>query len=213
MTKRITSVFFWFFLGSCLFASIAASAEDFDDEYQELIDDFRSSLDDTTALQEQVERADALHDRIRQYRRDKRGDLPKEELDQLRDFAREVRSFKSVVKVVGQLGNSADISIEAFDTVNAQLELEPVVLQQFESGLELVRIDVGGYGSLLFRNPTPTTYTVIYSAEGAEQSGGVGSADCESYSVLSGLYNSRDRAIDNLVFSVQANKVGVKACD
>ncbi|GAB3285638.1 hypothetical protein [Parahaliea aestuarii] len=213
MSKSIASVFFGVFLGSCLFTSIAAFAEDFDAEYQGLIEDFRGSLNDSTALQQQVDKADALHDRIQQYRRDKRSELPKADLDQLRDLAREVRYFKSVTKVVGQLRNSADVDIEAFDTVNAQLQLQPVVLQQFDSGLEIVRIDVDGYGSLLIRNSTPITFTVTYSAQGAEQSGGVGSANCESYSVMSGLYNSRDRAIDNLVFTVDAHKVGVKACD
>ncbi len=213
MSKSITSVFFGVCLSAGLLSSMAALAEDFDAEYQSLIEQFRGSLNDTTALQRQVEKADALYDRIRQYRRDKRSELMKAKLDQLRDLARQVRYFKSVTRVVGQLNNRADVDIKAFDTVNARLQLQPVVHQQFDSSLELVRIDVDGYGSLLIRNPTPITFNFNYSAKGAEQSAGVGSADCKSYSVLSGLYNSRDRTIDNLVFTVDVHTVGVKACD
>ena len=131
------------------------------------------------------------------------------EYDRLRDLYKEVRGLKSVTRVVGQIRNTSYVSIETFDQVNARLGLEPRVLQSFDSGLELVRIDVGDYGSLLFRNPTKTTYSAIYRVSGAEEAGGAGSAACESYSVLSGKFNSRDRGIDDREFEVSTQDVGV----
>ena len=196
-----------------LLLSVAASAApDFDAEYQALLDTFPDAMVDTAAAEALVDKANELYERIRDYRRSQRSELSSEEYDRLRDLYKEVRGFRSVTRVVGQISNIAYVKIEAFDQVNARLGLEPQLLQSLDSGLELVRIDVGDYGSLLFRNPTKTTYSTIYQVSGAEEAGGVGNAACESYSVLSGKFNSRNREIEDREFEVRTQGVGVKGC-
>ncbi len=198
-----------------LFAvSTPAAAQDYTAEYEELLEDFADSLDDEATARALVERADELYDRIRQYRSDNRKSLPKEQSDALRDLYKEVRSFKYYVRVVAQLGNTADTGIEKFEAVSKQLGLEPRVLQTHAgSGLQLVRLDVGSFGSILVRNPGTTTYTLLYSTNDPKRPGGIGSAACESYSVLSGLFNSRDRDIENIEFVLQPTPISAIKCD
>lgn len=112
------------------------------------------------ALEAIEEQADSLSDRIRRHRLDNRDQLAEAEFDRLRDLEYEVGDFGDVVRVVGQLSNSADIEIEEFDAVNRRLGLEPRVLRALDSGVELVRIDIGSFGSMLLRNPTTTTFLV-----------------------------------------------------
>jgi len=213
MIRRFVPAIFIPVIGVFLLTSVSAAAEDFVVEYEELIEKFGDSLADSTAAEAQVERADALYERIRQHRRDKRDDLSKAELDRLRDLFREVRNFKAVARVAGQVHNAAYVSIEGFDSANERLGLEPRVLQTHKSGLELVRIDVGEFASLLLRNPTKTTFTAMYGVNDKERPGGVGSATCESYSVMSGLFNSRDREIEGLEFTIEAHDTGIGSCD
>ncbi|MGD2071346.1 MAG: hypothetical protein PVI57_21940 [Gemmatimonadota bacterium] len=175
-----------------------AGGQDFEAEYESLIEDFLAAVPDTAALEALDERSDSLTDRIRGYRSDHRADLSDEELDRLGDLASEVAVLDQVIRVVGQLSNSADVEIEDFDAVNRRLELEPRVLQTHESGLEIVRIDIGSFGSMLLRNPTTMTFQVDYETNDADRPYGFGSADCQSYSVMSGLFNSRDRDLENI---------------
>lgn len=213
MTKRLLLTIF-LSATTLFFIGIApASAGDFDGEFQALIDQFEDSLEDATKAQALEDAAGELSDRIRQFRRDQRSELSKEELDRLRDMASEVRSLKSATRVVGQTHNAAYVSIESFDRIRDRLGLEPRVLQTHESGLELVRIDAGDFVSLLFRNPTKMNMTVMYSTNDPASPGGVGSAMCESYAVMSGLYNSRDREVEVVEFSIQAQEVRTKGCD
>jgi hypothetical protein len=191
----------------------AASAQDFAAEYVELIEDFAGSLYDTTSVEALVDRADALYDRIRQHRRDSRDELSEEDLDGLRDLSVEVQQLEGVARAVGQLSNASRVSIESFDAVAERLGLEPQVLLTVEPGLELVRIDVGSFGSVLIRNPNKTTFTVMTGVNDPERPGGIGNAACESYSVMSGLFNSRDREIEELEFTVSARDTGVGSCD
>ena len=93
------------------------------------------------------------------------------------------------------------------------LGLEPVVLQTTESGVELVQIDVGSFRSLLLRNPTTTTFTLVYGVNDPGRPGGVGSAFCEAYSVMSGLFNSRDAELEGLEFIIEARPAPVRGCD
>ncbi len=206
-----------FILLSLTFAPLlwgsAAFAQGFEAKYARLIEEFDGSLDNTASLEALVDQADALYKRIRQYRRDSRDDLSQEELDRLRDLYGEVRQFKSVTRTVGQLSNGAKARIESFDAVREQLGLEPRVLQALESGLELVRIDVGSFGSLLLLNPTKTTFTVMYGVNDPERPGGIGNAACESYSVMSGLFNSRDREIEEIEFTIEVRDTRVGGCD
>jgi len=196
-----------------LLAPAPASPQDFEAEYGTLVDEFAGSLANASAAEALLDRADALRDRIRQHRRDNRADLSREELDRLSDLAEEVLRFGAVTRVVGQVHNAADASIEGFDAVKSRLGLEPRVIQTFGSGLELVRIEVGTFVSLLLRNPTKTTFTITYGVNDPERPGGVGSAACERYSVMSGLFNSRDRDIDGLEFTVEARPAPVGNCD
>jgi hypothetical protein len=196
-----------------LFTAVAASAQDFGTEYEGLIEEFTTSLDDSASVEGLVDRADELYKRVRQHRRDNRDDLPEEESDRLRDLYQEIRSFKAVTRVVGQVHNAADVSIEGFDEVNGRLGLEPQVLQTLESGVELVRIDVNSFGSLLLRNSTKTTFGVTYTVNDPERPGGVGSASCESYSVMSGLFNTRDREIEGLEITIATRGLQVTDCD
>lgn len=187
-------------------ASDAPGGQDWEEEYEALITDFRSSPEDTTALEAIREQADSLSDRVRRHRLDNRDQLAEAEFDRLRDLEYEVGDFRKVVRVVGQLSNSADIEIEEFDTVNRRLGLEPRVLQTLDSGVELVRIDIGSFGSMLLRNSTTTTFLVDYETNDPERPGGIGSAICESYSVMSGLFNTRDRELEGLELNLQANE-------
>lgn len=201
------------FVLTLLLAGAEASAQDFEAEYAGLIAEFASSLQDTTAAESLADRADALYDRIRQHRRDNRDELSREERDRLGDLSGEVRSFRAATRVVGQLHNAADMDIESFDRVRERLGLEPRVLQTEDSGVELVRIDVGSFSSILLRNPTKTTFTMTYGVNDPESPGGVGSAVCEKYSVMSGLFNSRDREIEGLEFIINARPMRAAGCD
>lgn len=78
------------------------------------------------------------------------------------------------------------------------------------SGLQLVRLDVGSFGSILVRNPTKTTYTLPYATNEPNSTGGIGSAACENYPALSGLYNSRDRNIENIEFTLRPMPISCK---
>lgn len=187
--------------------------QDFDAEYETLIEEFRAATPDTVALEALVDRADALSDRIRDYRRDNRDDLPEDEYDRLRDLGYEVGDFERVIRVVGQLSNSADVEIEDFDAVNRRLGLEPRVLRTLDDGVELVRVDVGSFGSMLLRNPTKSTLIVNYTTNDSERPGGTGSAACESYSVMSGLFNSRDRDIESIELEFRLSDPGIGGCD
>jgi len=200
-------------LAAVLVASVPVSAEDFEAEYDELIEQFGASLPDSAAAEAQVDRADDLYDRIRQHRRDHREDLSKAELDRLKDLSVEVRRFRGVARVVGQVSNGAHTSIDAFEAVQERLGLEPQVILTHESGLELVRIDVDEFGSILIRNPTKMTVTVMYGVNDPERPGGVGNAACESYSVMSGLFNSRDREIEDVEFTIRVRDTGTGNCD
>lgn len=211
ITRRLSLTLFPVVLA--LLLTGGAAAQDFNAEFKGLISAFAGSLGDTAEAEALMEEADMLYDRIRQHRRDNRDALSEEELDRLRDLSREVRSFEAVTRVVGQLHNAADVSIEGFDLVKDRLGLEPQLLQTFESGVELVRIDVGPFGSLLLRNPSKTTFAVTYSVNDPERPGGVGSASCESYSVMSGLFNSRDREIDELAFTLDTRETPAERCD
>ncbi len=213
MNTRLTSAVLFLLFGVLLLVGAPASAEDFEAEYEGLIKQFATSLPDSAAVEGQVDDADDLYDRIRAYRKEKRDDLSEEELDRLRDLSREVRRFKGVARVVGQIHNAADTSIEGFDLVNGRLGLEPEVILTHESGLELVRIDVDKFTSILFRNPTQVTFSVTYSVNDPERPGGVGSAFCEKYSVLSGLFNSRDRELEGLEFTIQVRESEAGGCD
>ncbi len=197
---------------------LLASADDawsqgFESEYGDLVSAFSGSLGDASVVEALVEKADDLYDRIRQHRRDNRDSLSDEERDQLSEFSREVRAFKSAGRVVGQIHNAADIGVESFDRVKERLGLAPEVLQTHESGVELVQVKVGSFVSLLLRNPTKTTFSITYSVNDPERPGGVGSARCEAYSVMSGLFNSRDRQLDGLelTFETRPNRAG--SCD
>jgi len=191
-----------------------ASTQGFEAEYESLVGGFSASLDDETAVGRLVEEAGDLTDRIRAYRRDNRDSLSDEELDRLRDLANEVRAFESVTRVVGQIHNAADVSIESFEAVRERLGLQPQVLLTHESGLELIRIDVGSFVSLLLRNPTQTTFSASYGVNDPERPGGVGSAFCEKYSVMSGLFNSRDRELEGLEFiTIGAQPSRAGRCD
>ena len=66
---------------------------------------------------------------------------------------------------------------------------------------------------MLLRNPTGTTFAVTYRVNDPERPGGVGSAACESYSVMSGLFNTRDREVEGLAFTINAHDVRVSRCD
>lgn len=193
-------------------ANDARGAQDWEGEYEALITDFRSSLADPTALEAVRSQADSLRDRIRRQRLDNRDQLAEEEFDRLQDLEYEVRDLRGLVRVVGQLGNSADIEIEEFDTVNRRLGLEPRVIETLDSGVELVRIDIGSFGSLLLRNPTATTFLVDYETNDPERPVGIGSATCESYSVMSGLFNTRDRELEGLELTVRANQALPGGC-
>jgi hypothetical protein len=213
MIAPLHSLFILLLAFAPLLGGSAASAQGFEAEYLRLIDEFAGSLGETTSVEALADRADALYDRIRQYRRESRGDLSKEELDRLRKLYREVLRFKTVTRTVGQVSNVAHASIEGFDAVKDRLGLEPRVLQRLESGLELVRIDVGSFGSILLRNPTKTTFTVTYGVNDPQRPGGIGNAACESFSVMSGLFNSRDREIEDIEFTIQARDTRVSGCD
>ena len=196
-----------------LLAPKAAFAQDFDAEYKKLIAQFEESVADSAAAAKLVDRADDLYDRIRQHRRDNRKSLSDAQRDQLKDLSVEVRDFKAVTRVVAQVHNAADASIEGFETVNTKLGLEPKVIQTHDSGLELVRIEVGKFVSLLLRNPTKTTFAIMYEVNDPDRPGGVGTAACESYSVLSGLFNSRDRKLEGLELKLRPRATGAGGCD
>ena len=196
-----------------VFAFGAIVAQDFDAEYRGMLEEFSDALPDTVAAEALIEQADALYDNVRQHRRDNRDSLSDEELDRLLELSREVRSFESVTRVVGQTHNAAETSFESFDRVSEQLGLEAQVLQTHESGLELVQFEIGGFVSLLLRNPTKTTYAISYGVNDPERPGGVGSAACESYSVLSGLFNSRDRELEGLEFTFDARATRAGSCN
>ena len=210
-SHRLTAVLI-FVAASLLGGATEISAQDFESEYELLLAEFASSLSDETAATALMDGADGLYKRIRQHRRDNRDELSQEELDRLRDLYKEVRDFKGVVRVVGQLHNAADQDIEGFELVAARLGLQHRVLQTLESGLQLVRIDVGVFGSILLLNPTSKTFTVSYGVNDPKRPGGVGSAACESYSVMSGRFNSRDREIEGLEFTINARIAPVSGC-
>jgi len=199
----------------CLHASAdAASGQGFEAEYESLVADFSSSLSNEAAVEALVEQADELYDRIRQHRRESRDSLSDEERDGLSNLSDEVRAFQGVTRVVGQLSNAADVSVESFDAVRERLGLEPQVLHTHESGVELVRIEVDSFVSLLLHNPTATTFSVMYGVNDPERPGGVGSAFCENYSVMSGLFNSRDRDdLDGLEFTLETRASRAGRCD
>jgi len=46
-----------------------------------------------------------------------------------------------------------------------------------------------------------------------ERPGGLGNAFCENYSVMSGLFNSRDRDLTGLEFTIEARDTRVGGCD
>jgi hypothetical protein len=198
----------------CLHASSdAALGQVFESEYEDLLTEFPRSLSDEAAVEVLVDQADVLYDRIRQHRRDNRDSLSDEERDELSELADEVRAFRGVARVVGQLHNAADVSIESFDTVRERLGLQPQAVLAHESGVELIRIEVDSFVSLLLYNPTPTTFSVMYGVNDPERPGGVGSAACEKYSVMSGLFNSRDRELEGLEFTLEIRANTAGRCD
>ena len=190
-----------------------ALAQGFDAEFEALVAEFPRSLPDEAAVESLVERAGELRDRIRQHRRDNRDSLSDEALDELSDLSDEVRAFRSVSRVVGQLHNAADVDVESFDAVRERLGLRPQVLLTHQSGVELVRIEVDSFVSLLLHNPTATTFSVSYGVNDPERPGGVGSAGCEKYSVMSGLFNSRDRDLEGLEFTLDTRANTAGRCD
>lgn len=199
----------------CVWGSTVASPPlpKFQSEFKTLLKKFEGALADEASAKALLDSADQLYDEARDYRRENRKSLSKEESSQLRDFYTEVRDFKGAVRVIGQLHNAASTDIDDLDRVISRLGLKATVMQTFSSGLELVRIDVGTFGSVLLRNPSKTNYVVVYSVNDPESSGGAGSAKCEDYSVLSGLFNSRDRRIEGLKFEVNATALSAASCD
>ena len=188
--------------------------QDFEAQYEALVEEFPEAFPDTTTLEALADRAATLGDRIRAHRMDNRDTMSDEEWDRNREIRSELRALRSVIRVVGQLSNSADVEIENFDLVNARLGLEPQVLETHESGLELVRIDVGSFQSWLLRNPTKKTVSVNYETNDPERPGGIGSASCESYSVMSGLFNSRDRDLESIELELgYVRDLPVGGCD
>lgn len=188
-------------------------SQDFDAEYQALLGSFAGALSEESSVESLMEQAAELRDRIRQHRRDHRDDLTDGERDALADLADEVRALRSVSRVVGQVHNAAEVSIESFEAVKGRLDLAPQVLLTHESGVQLVELRVGGFVSLLLHNPTATTFSVTYGVNDPERPGGVGSAACESYSVMSGLFNSRDRDLDGLEFTLDTRPNRAGGCD
>jgi hypothetical protein len=193
-------------------AGDAAGVQDYERRYEDIAADLASSVQDETALEALQDRADSLSDEIRRHRLDNRDQLDDEESDRLRALESEVGDFADVVRVVGQLSNSADVEITEFDTVNRRLKLEPEVMQTLDSDLELVRIEIGSFTSILLRNPTPATLIVDYEVNDPDRPVGTGNAACESYSVMSGLFNSRDRDLEGLQIQLQSAPTGFGDC-
>ena len=213
MIRRVLSTTLPLVVVGLLASADAVLGQEFEAEFERLVADFPGSLSSEAAAEALVEQADDLYDRIRRHRRDNRDSLPDEERNELSDLADEVRALQWVTRVVGQLHNAADVSIESFDAVRERLGLEPQVLLAHESGVELVRIEVDSFVSLLLHNPTATTFSVMYGVNDPERPGGVGSAACENYSVMSGLFNSRDRDLDGLEFTLELRANTAGRCD
>jgi hypothetical protein len=200
--------------GAIMFWPLPASSQDFEGAYTALVDAFGDALPDASLLEDLVGRADALADQIQEHRRANRDGLSRDELNHLRDLRREVVRFESVARTVGQTSNGARVSIEGFDVVRERLGLEPRVVQTLDSGLELVRLEVGSFVSLLWRNPTKVNLTAMYGVNDPDHPGGTGNALCESYSVLAGLFNSRDRDVEAVEFlSLESREVRAGGCD
>lgn len=100
---------------------------------------------DTVATEEWVDKADEFYKRIRDYRHSKRSEPERDGYGRLRDLYHEVRALKLVTRIVSQTSNTSYIKIETFDQINAHLGLEPRLQQTFDSGLELLCIDVSDY--------------------------------------------------------------------
>lgn len=194
-------------------AGDGSGAQSFEARYEEIAADLASSVQDTAALEALQDRADSLSEEIRRHRLDNRDQLDDEEYDRLRELDSEVGDFADVVRVVGQLSNSADVEIEEFDRVNRRLNLEPEIMQTLDSGLELVRIEIGSFTSILVRNPTPEILIVDYEVNDPDRPVGTGNAACESYSVMSGLFNSRDRDIESIELDFRLQDSGIGGCD
>ena len=213
MIRRMSLVAGSFALLHFILSVDPASSQGFDSEYADLRGGFSRALSNEAAVEALVDKAGDLYDRIRQHRRDNRDSLSDEERDRLRDLAGEVRAFEAVSRVVGQIHNAADVDIESFDEVKDKLGLRPEVLMTHDSGVELVRVEVGSFISWLLRNPTATTFSITYTVNDPERPGGVGSAFCESYSVMSGLFNSRDRDLEGLEITYETRPSRAGSCD
>lgn len=190
-----------------------AAGQDFQSEYEALVAAFPGALSDAAKVEALMDQADELRDRIRAHRRDARDSLSDAERGALGELADEARALRSMARVVGQTHNAADVSIESFDAVREEVVLTSEVILTHESGVELVRVTVGSFVSLLVHNPTATTFSVMYSVNDPDRPGGVGSAACERYSVMSGLFNSRDRELDELDFTLDLRGNRAGRCD
>lgn len=181
-----------------------ATAQDFEAELDVLMDRFPSAVDDTTTLEALDEELDVLEDRIRDHRRANRSDLTREERDRLSELDDHVDAYQDVITVVGQLRNTANMSLEDFERVAGRLGLEPEVVHTAEPGLEVVRVDVGSFRSFLIRNTTGESHVVNYSyrtpSMERDQSG-IGSSLCNTLAVFSGLLNTRDKELSGLEFT------------
>lgn len=189
-----------------LFA-LAASAQEYDSEIAALASSFPSAVDDRNAIQALVARAEALDDRIREDWRSGRDSLPQEQLDRLKHLEDEAEALEDVFEVVGQLDYGGDIDLEDFEIANQRLALEWEVLALSKEGIELIRIDIGGFQSFLFRNPTAENYIANYQLKtpDGEQPGGGVNLPCAA---LVGVLSSREdktRNIELVDLSIEKN--------
>jgi len=183
-------------------AAVAATPQVYDTDIDDLVASFEAAVVDTDALEALEERAEALSDRIREDWRRRRDTIADEEKDRLRQLEDQADALADVIRTVGQVSDSSDVSLEEFDLAGPRLGLDPVVVTTVGNGVDLIRVDVGGFKSFLLRNPGPDYYTSRYewTASGLSQAqGGSRNLDCRA---ITAVLNSRDRETESIEFTL-----------
>jgi len=197
-----------------LVPALATASPEYDTELADLAATFKQNITDLDAIEILSARAEALEDRISEDRRSRKDFLSREEMDRLRLQEDQADAFEDVFEVVGQLDFGDDVSLEEFTLANERLGLEWQVVAALQDGIEIVRIDIGGYRSFLFHNPGPDHYVAKYefSTSSGDQPGGGMNIPCAA---LVSILNSRDKDTDGIEFrNVSLNKnIYMESCN